>query len=1848
MKEQGDKSVPVSRSAESLEQQNKALSKDLTKTVFSPDSKLKTNFLIERALKSSRTKSTSNRNILDNSVNPNDSSDFKDHPKFRKDKGKLKLKNCRSSDKEDGSLIENTNSRINPQKIHTEQSLLEANSVSLVGNSGTGFGAHIVPGTSDNNNEKPTSNQFPKNVERRPSCDGDQDFISKPETSQGSDTETVSATFNSGSLSSCAICSCRVPKTQVEEHQRSCLREKFAKQPDAKSLPDSKREMSCEICNKDISYFNLKAQNEHINKCLDKAETENLEENRYKELLAQARDAVLPCPLCGQNFKSQQSRKGHLKKCTKDKGMTVDQLKVLMKQQEETYAAQVDAGILPEEFRRKKIREQTAATDTRKNKSKKGEISNPLLTVSKDEARQRIFNRVENSIITKKASRLASSVQLPSSTSHSAVDSGDSSVAGGDNENSFWFKTSFSSLPSSSSELDMGNNSYSNLTTEEKSLMAEKQSRLEYYVKQLMPCVVPCHVPTGSKMKRVSTIPGRRKSDNTFRNSWNTEPSEFSTEVSSPSSQRSSSADSEVCESQTVQDLAELAMESADTTGAVADTGDGSEGRNDTTSLPSAQNRHHVKDEDRHFSDSSKENGVMDYIKLCVSSPEGDRIDLSEYNEQVVLSLLAFLYGGGTEQVWQIPEYWEQVRNLAQRFSLDRLLQEMSAPGTFTQIKLENSESDGRFYQVRQILPDTGESNVVLKKKGDRHGENALSGAGESSTDDARMQRDSEQKVAETDSQKEMMEVLDEYMSALEKQKALRSGKKVEKVKQLTSDINDMADGGEMSSLQIEVPVGVSDSLLVLKHQNKCEQDSVQDSSTSSTNERSCHSLSVVNNSTESSLSDKVPAFNAINFTEPSLSDTVSDSVANNRTKSSMIDTVPSINANNVTELYKCIGVTAPDPNTNNLTKLSMNSTVPNPNNSSLTKPSDDTLPALNANNPTESSIDDQVPALNPNNPTESSMSDKVPGLNANNPTESSMNDPALVPNSSNVKKPLPKRKNKTVTLKDFKKAVKEVSTCQNNDTEINDEAFTKIAVKIEKTMHGSTSPVFIPSVLADEAVSSDELSITSAFIATPNKKKRNRTPKKDAAALLRANSEKQSGLGGNVCPTVIPQSTQLWEENKSSIKLAQSSPQKTSQLDSKTKTENNRRSLTTLPAASSGFCASVNSLSNPVGSSGLASASSLSPTKSTKIDEYVSDEDLFADDDSISTCQERSFECKPIHTSSQAGCSGSAFVLNTEVDEVKSNMVFQSQPINFVSNVDKYTSLKDSAQRRSDRIRLNSSFALQSQPIKAESFDPHSSSTNMGISNEPVSPPLSQTSKTRRGLCNKSSPFFKLRFKTENSENIKDEPDDLTAAEVLHDNLDFRDGCPSEPTNLEKKEVKDPSLSSHSSASTSHCRIDPSHPSRRKLDLNVATLTELNKLNPSLQKKELEKSPLPLRERLQVKIPFRYQPSAQTDHKTGGVIDHSQKSKEKSMESGDQAEKERKTCSSIQINSLAQTNQSEQLKKNVSLVHLAVTVPQTVEKKSWGGDHNLQAGPSIVAVNNAPDTENCTSPGADADGDDSFMDIMKELEKCDKDLEEASTPEHSNISKSKGKGRPEWKEPSPFTPMAPYDSMNTPALKKAVEKIGVKPLGKKRMRELLKSVYHETHQYETDSDYETTPVKRLKVDNMSCPEPHAFANGHVGLPSTSSSSDVRNEDQDIEKAENDDLPNTQDSSGSDVPDLPEESILQGWPEEEEEAAATQMTQTSEEKMTDKLIQFVLSNHDIYEEILMYKPLELDVLKKRISDAGIRVSMPKVMDFLDERCITFTMKNMSSRNNRNQKGFKKKDNQIGKNFDSNH
>lgn len=51
---------------------------------------------------------------------------------------------------------------------------------------------------------------------------------------------------------------------------------------------------------------------------------------------------------------------------------------------------------------------------------------------------------------------------------------------------------------------------------------------------------------------------------------------------------------------------------------------------------------------------------------------------------------------------------------------------------------------------------------------------------------------------------------------------------------------------------------------------------------------------------------------------------------------------------------------------------------------------------------------------------------------------------------------------------------------------------------------------------------------------------------------------------------------------------------------------------------------------------------------------------------------------------------------------------------------------------------------------------------------------------------------------------------------------------------------------------------------------------------------------------------------------------------------------------------------------------------------------------------------------------------------------------------------------------------------------------------------------------------------------------------------------------------------------------------------------------------FILSNSDLYAQILEYRPLVLSQFQARLKAAGIRLGISKLAHYLDSQCITFT------------------------------
>lgn len=65
---------------------------------------------------------------------------------------------------------------------------------------------------------------------------------------------------------------------------------------------------------------------------------------------------------------------------------------------------------------------------------------------------------------------------------------------------------------------------------------------------------------------------------------------------------------------------------------------------------------------------------------------------------------------------------------------------------------------------------------------------------------------------------------------------------------------------------------------------------------------------------------------------------------------------------------------------------------------------------------------------------------------------------------------------------------------------------------------------------------------------------------------------------------------------------------------------------------------------------------------------------------------------------------------------------------------------------------------------------------------------------------------------------------------------------------------------------------------------------------------------------------------------------------------------------------------------------------------------------------------------------------------------------------------------------------------------------------------------------------------------------------------------------------------------------------------------------------FILSDPELYGQILQYRPLVLSQLQARLKAAGIRLGAAKLLDYLDSQCITFTTAKPSHSANNRRRG----------------
>ncbi|XP_075851138.1 structure-specific endonuclease subunit SLX4 isoform X1 [Microcebus murinus] len=273
---------------------------------------------------------------------------------------------------------------------------------------------------------------------------------------------------------------------------------------------------------------------------------------------------------------------------------------------------------------------------------------------------------------------------------------------------------------------------------------------------------------------------------------------------------------------------------------------------------------------------------------------------------------------------------------------------------------------------------------------------------------------------------------------------------------------------------------------------------------------------------------------------------------------------------------------------------------------------------------------------------------------------------------------------------------------------------------------------------------------------------------------------------------------------------------------------------------------------------------------------------------------------------------------------------------------------------------------------------------------------------------------------------------------------------------------------------------------------------------------------------------------------------------------------------------------------------------------------------------------------------------------------EESETPKGANQKKN-------LPPKVPITPMPRYSIMETPVLKKELDRFGVRPLPKRQMVLKLKEIFQYTHQtLESDSDDEIpssqVPRREAPPSQTHTPDTHkpsrtgaqAQQEATVGPVPQRSKGPAKTKGPRRRKQQpsgsvpplstspakeappgpggNTQLPASQESvatsvDGSDSSFSSQSSSscefgaafeCAGEDEEGEEGVSASQAASRAADTEEAVRRYIRSQPALYRKVLLYQPFELGELQAELKQNGIRVATGKLLDFLDAHCITFT------------------------------
>ncbi|KAM4632014.1 structure-specific endonuclease subunit SLX4 isoform 2-T2 [Discoglossus pictus] len=241
-----------------------------------------------------------------------------------------------------------------------------------------------------------------------------------------------------------------------------------------------------------------------------------------------------------------------------------------------------------------------------------------------------------------------------------------------------------------------------------------------------------------------------------------------------------------------------------------------------------------------------------------------------------------------------------------------------------------------------------------------------------------------------------------------------------------------------------------------------------------------------------------------------------------------------------------------------------------------------------------------------------------------------------------------------------------------------------------------------------------------------------------------------------------------------------------------------------------------------------------------------------------------------------------------------------------------------------------------------------------------------------------------------------------------------------------------------------------------------------------------------------------------------------------------------------------------------------------------------------------------------------------------------------------------------PITPLPDYSDLDTPVLKKELNKFGVRALPKKQMVLKLKEIFRYTHQTMNSDSEDDVPTSQLQQGSSSSTaqtrrpptakqksktSTHGLASSTAQTTSNHASSQVQKHKkptsvcatgisaQETDTGGDQPLTASQESnvsctSASDT-SLSQSSTANEFEmgfadEDDDEPIAPSQVAGREAATAEAVRRFIEERPDLYKRILLYQPLELAALQTELKQAGIKMAAGKLLDFLDARCVTFT------------------------------